>query len=223
MKNQNGFSSMATISVLTALLLLSLVFGFWAFSGRQDFKNNSDKKAAAAATSAKTQQATIDKASYDAIAKQPYKSFLGSAIYGTVAFSYPKTWSAYVDQTSQTEPINAYFNPGEVPGIATGVVYSLRVELTDSDYTQIVDQFSSQVSSGQVKSSAYIPPKMVGVKNVQPGTLFAGGLWQNGDSVQQGSMLVIKVRDKTLQIYTQSADFASDFSPVVLSSLTFVP
>ncbi len=223
MKNQKGFSSTLSIVVLAGLLVLSLTFGYWAFSGRQDFKNNSDKKAATAAATAKTQQTAADKVTYDALIKQPYKTFTGSATYGTISFSYPKTWSAYNDQTSQTEPINAYFYPGEVPGVSSGTAYPLRVELTSTDYAEAIQQYSQQITGSTLKSAAYIPPKMAGVANIQPGTRFDGPLWQNGQTSQTGSMVVIKVRDKTLQIYSQSPDFANDFNNIVLPSLTFVP
>lgn len=224
MKNQNGYSSTLSIVVLASLFVLSLVFGFWAFSGRQDFKSNSDKKAAAAAASAKSEQSATDKAKYDALLKQPYKSFTGSATYGTISFSYPKTWSAYDDQTNLSEPINAYFYPGEVPGVSGPTAFSLRVELTSTDYAQAISQYLSQVETGQVKSAAYTPPKMAGVKNVQPGIRFDGTIWQNGDgSNKQGSLVIVKVRDKTLQIYSQSPDFADDFNSIVLPSLTYVP
>lgn len=224
MKNQNGFSSTLVMVTLSVLVVASLAFSFWAFSGRQDYKNNLDKKVAAAVAVAQNQQSASDKIKYDDLAKQPYKSYSGNATYGTVAFSYPKTWSAYVDQTNQSEPINAYFFPGEVPGVQSGVAYPLRVELTSTDYAQAIGQYATSVSDGSVKASAYIPPKMAGVKNVQPGTRFDGGLWQQTDgTTQKGSLVVLKVRDKTLLIYCQSADSLADFTNIVLPSLTFVP
>jgi len=224
MKNQKGFSSTVTIAMLASLFVLSLVFGFWAFSGRADYKNNADKKAAVAASSAKAQQKSLDTTQNDAKNNQPYKTFSGSATYGSVAFSYPKTWSAYVDQTSQSEPINAYFFPGEVPGVQSGAAYPLRVELTDTDYVQTISQYTNQVSDGKLKSVAYIPPKMAGVSNVQPGTKFDGSIWQQNDgSFLDGSLVVIKVRDKTLLIYCQSADGLADFNGIVLKNLTYVP
>lgn len=223
MQNQKGFGSAATVILLAVLFLVSLGFGFWAFSGRQDYKNNTDKKIAAAVTIAKAQQSAADKVNYDTLIKQPYKAFSGSATFGTISFSYPKTWSAYVDQTDSNEPINAYFYPGEVPGVQSSTAYPLRLELVSTDYAQVVEQYTSMVTQGDAKSSAYIPPKMAGVKNVQPGVRLDGALWQDNNVKQRGTMVIIKVRDKTLQIYSQSPDFASDFNNIILPSLTFVP
>lgn len=208
--------------LLCILLIAALGFGVWAFIGRQDYKTNSDQKAAAAVTSSKKQQAAELQAQFAEQSKSPNKSFQGSATYGSVSFSYPKTWSAYVDTSNSSEPINAYFHPNQVPGINSNTAYALRVELVASDYAQIIQQFSNTVSQGTLSAKAYLPSRMSGVANVQPGTLFIGQINPN-DTTQQGKLLVIRVRDKTLQISTQSNDYSSDFNNIILTSLTFAP
>lgn len=40
--------SIAVIALLSLVLLIALGFGYWAYSSRQDYKNNSDQKASAA-------------------------------------------------------------------------------------------------------------------------------------------------------------------------------
>jgi len=62
---------------------------------------------------------------------------------------------------------------------------------------------------------------MKGTTNVVAGTYLNGQINQH-DQDQRGAMVVIKVRDKTLQIYTESNDYLNDFNQV-LSSLTFAP
>jgi type II secretory pathway pseudopilin PulG len=220
--NQNG-SVLVTVG-LSILIVLALVFGLWAFSGRQDYKNKSDAKVAVAVAAAKQEQVSTDKNQYDELLKQPYKSFQGPSIYGTISFQYPKTWSAYVDQTASDEPINGYFHPGEVPGVNGSTAYRLRVELQNSDYSQVVEQYSSDITQGTLKASAYVPPKLKGTPNVQPGLRLDGAIDRNRDGTPlQGSMVILKVRDKTLQIYTQTTDGLSDFNNIVLPSLTFIP
>lgn len=208
--------------VLVLLLVGSLVFGGWAFKNMQDYKNNSDKKSAVAVAAANKIQAAKDQANFDQQSKSPNKTFTGSPTYGSITFSYPKTWSAYVDTTNQTEPINAYFFPGEVPGIQSKTAFALRIELLSTDYAQLVQQLSSQITSGKVTAQAYTPPKLNGVANIQPGTLFSGQVNQQ-DSTQNGTLLAIKVRDKTLEISTQSNDYLSDFNSTILPSLSFAP
>jgi hypothetical protein len=215
-------TSRLPLIIVSLLLILALVFGFWAYGQMQDYKNNSDAKSAAAVAAAEKTQAAKLQAQFDEQSKSPYKTFTGSATYGTVSFNYPKTWSAYVASDSN-EPINAYFNPDQVPGVDSNTPLPLRVELLNTDYAQAVQQFSTQVSDGSVKATAYVPPKMKGVNNVTPGTRFDGQVIQTDNGYSNGSIVIIKVRDKTLQISTQTDDGQADFNNIILASLTFVP
>ncbi len=212
--------SMVAIFLLSLGLFGALVFGFWANGGRSDYKNNSDKKVDQAVAIALANQRIDLQKQFDETSKQPLKSFTGPTTYGTVSFSYPKTWSGYIDQNSGNEPINGYFYPDVVPGIqGNNTVYALRVELLTNEYDQAVKQFDSLVKTGALTAQAYLPPKLSGIKNAQPGTLFTGSISKN----TTGILLIIKVRDKTLQISTQSKDFTKDFTDTILPSINFVP
>src|SRR5438105_1988355 len=111
MEKRHQSGSIVIEILLVLALAASAAFGYWAFSGRQDYKDNSDKKADAAVAAAKTAQAAQLQQQFDEKYKSPYKVFHGSSTYGTISFNYPKTWSAYVDETNSSEPINAYFYP----------------------------------------------------------------------------------------------------------------
>ncbi len=219
MEKRGPAGSIISEVVLIIALVASLAFGAWAFKGRQDYKNNSDKKTAAAVAAAKTAQATQLTAQFDEQSKSPVKTYSGSPTYGTLTFSYPKTWSTYVDETNSNEPVNGYFHPNQVPGLQSTTPIALRVELVNTPYAQLVQQFNNSVTTGKLRAAAYVPPKMQGVANVQPGTRLDGQISQN----QQGALVIIKLRDKSLEIYTQSTDFLADFNSTVLPSLSFVP
>ena len=210
---------LAAIIVLAILLVVSLVFGYSSYTKGQDYKNNSDEKSTVAVEAAKKAQAAELQASYDEQSKSPYKTYEGSAVAGSVTFSYPKTWSAYVDETSTVQLINGYFYPGQVPGVQSTTAFALRVEMVSTDYSQIVAQYAAQTKKGTLTAAAYVPPKMVGVANVQTGTHFDGTL----DRSKNGSLDVIKVRDKTLKISTESKDYLPDFNGTILASLKFSP
>ena len=211
-RSQDGsVASFAIIIVLALALVAAAVFGGWAFMSRQDFKNNSDKKAAIAVEAAKKVQAAELQKAFAEQEKRPTKTYKGPTTYGTVTFNYPKTWSGYVDESVSGEPINGYFYPVVVPGLQSKTAYALRIELVDSDYSSVLAQHDSQIKDGSLRVSAIIPPKMNGVANVQPGTRLDGAL----DQDITGSMVIIKVRDKTLEVYTQSNDFLNDFNDTV--------
>jgi hypothetical protein len=222
-QNQAGSTSVVLAIVFGVLFIAAASFGGWAFMGRQDYKNNSDKKSAAAVTAAKKVQASELQKKFDEDYKNPNKTYQGPISFGTVSFNYPKTWSAYVDENNASTPINGYFYPDKIPSIQSGAAYALRVELINTSYTQTLQQYSSFVKQGKLKASAYVPPKMVGVTNVQPGTRLDGIVSRSQAGEQTGSLVIVQVRDKTLKIYTQSPNFLPDYNNIVLTSLTYVP
>jgi hypothetical protein len=219
--SRSGRSVALTIG-LALLLIASLAFGFWAFSQMRHYKNDIDQIAAVAVAKAKKDQAAQLQAQFAEQSKSPFKTFQGSPTYGSLTFSYPKTWSGYVDTSSTTEPINGYFSTDTVPGTQSHTAYALRLELVNTDYAQVMQQFNSYITQGTVTARAYVPAKLQGTANVVPGTLLSGQI-NNQDQTQRGQMLVIKVRDKTLEISTQANNYAADFNNTILSTLTFVP
>lgn len=221
--NQDGSTIVVVNVVVTLLLIACAAFAAWAFQGRQDYKNNVDQKVTKAVSAAEAAQETKLKQQFAEESKNPNKTYSGSPTYGSVNFKYPKTWSAYVDETNNNMPINGYFHPDKVPGVLGQTAFALRVELVNTSYAAVIRQFDSQIKTGRVRAVAYVPPKMNGKANVLPGTRLNGAINQSQRIPQQGSMVVVQVRDKTLKISTQSTDYLSDFNNIVLASLSFVP
>lgn len=214
----------ATI-ILGVLLAAAIIFGIWAYMGRQDYKNNVDKKVATAVAAAeKTRAAQLQsqaQLAFDAVNTYEYQ---GPTTYGSVTFRYPKTWSGYVDGSDSSEPVNGYFQPDIVPGTQSAVAFALRVELSDKDYQSVVDQFQGDVQDGSVRASAYLPPKLKKVSGAIAGLRLDGVINQDSSGNKQtGSMVILKVRDKTLQIYTESPKYLDDFNKIILASLTYKP
>lgn len=222
-RDQSGATS-AVVSILLGVLLIAVsAFAVWAFRSRQDYKDNTDQKINAAVSAAKETQAAQLKKEFAEQSKSPNKTYQGPSAYGSVTFKYPKTWSAYVDETNSSEPINGYFYPDKVPGTQSPTAFALRIELISSPYAQVMQQFDAQIKQGTVKAAAYVPPKIKHTPNIQPGTKLNGVINRNQAGDQQGSMVVIQVRDKTLEISTQSPNFLADFNNTILATLSFIP
>jgi hypothetical protein len=62
---------------------------------------------------------------------------------------------------------------------------------------------------------------MQGAANVTTGVYLTGQI-NTQEQNQNGAMVIIKVRDKTLQISTQSNEYINDFNNI-LNTLTFSP
>lgn len=218
LRDERGQLNILLIPVILLVLLLIGAAGFavWAFNGRQLYKNNVDAKiSAAVAANTQSVQAT-DAKQFAQAAKLPLKTYVGPEAYGSVHISYPKTWSAYVDTTATDPGLNGYFYPDAVPSISSQTsTFALRVEVAQTSYNQVVSQFSGQLQQGTVTVTPYklpLVPSVVGVR--VDGQITA---------TKQGSMVVLPLRDKTLEIWTESNSFLPDFNNNILPNLSFSP
>jgi len=211
-------------ALLVSVILLAILFvgatscAVWAFGSRQDYKNNSDTKVAAAVAANKQAVQAADAKQYAEAAKSPTKTYVGPDAYGSVHISYPKTWSAYIDTSSTSTPLEAYFHPDFVPSLQSGQTYNLRVEVNASSYSQELSHYASQISRGTVTAAPYSLPK---VPNVV-GTKLTGQVL-SGNQTGSGTMVLLPLRDKTLEIWTESNDYLADFNTYVLPNVTFSP
>lgn len=219
---QAGFAIsglMVALVCVSFVLLCVIFFASWAYSSRQDYKNNSEEKAAAAAAAAKEQTQKEDAAQYAEESKNPLKTHVGPDQYGSVTVQYPKTWSAYVVEQNKGgsgAPMNDYFHPDKVMNTQEDTnAYALRVQITSSSYANTMQQFQGLAKNGKVKITPYKLPKVPSVI----GSRVDGQITAD----KQGSMIVLPVRNVTLQISTESNAFMGDFDNIILPNLTFAP
>lgn len=216
--DQRGIVDVWLVAFIIVLLLFFGVagFGFWAFSGRQDYKNNVDAKIADAVAAA--QKETSDKKDKEFVEKEkePYRDYVGPSAYGSIDIKYPKTWSAYVDESGKGNmPIDGYLNPSTVPGLLSNATYAIRVQVMNAQYADSVRLFDSLVKNGKVKASAYAAPKVKTAVGIRlDGEILTG---------KQGSMVILPMRDKTLKVWAESTQFTKDLDTIVLPNLVFVP
>lgn len=201
------------ITIVLAFLTVGFGgFGVWAFVNYQDQKNNVDIKIADAVTAAKQAQTDADQAIFTEQEKQPTRQIIGPADLGKVTVSYPKTWSAYVDKdgTGTNASYEAYFYPSAVPPLSSDTPYALRISITSGKYETVLGTFNERLKTGKLTAS---PVTLAGVD----GTRLDGAF---SDKVH-GSMVLLKIRDKTLQVYTEADTFKADFDTYILKTLEF--
>lgn len=222
--NQDGAISGLGISLVLSIILLiaAIGFGAWAFTSRQDYKNNSDAKAKVAANAAVKANSIVKDKQFAEEAKKPLKDYHGPASFGGLTLSYPKTWSAYVDVADNDSGgggnalVDGYFNPDVVPGINDkSSIFALRVQVQNTPYTQTLKQYEGQQKSGKLTASAYALPKLpdiVGVKLV--------GELSDESNV---TLIVLPLRSQTIKIWTEGDQYLNDFNNNILPNFTFVP
>jgi hypothetical protein len=204
------------VILLTLLLIGAGTLAVWAFNERQVYKDHSDKKVAIAVEANTTTVQAKDASDFAEQAKQPLKTYVGPEAYGSVHISYPKTWSAYVDTTGTATGLNGYFAPDVVPSIsAPSSTFALRVQVLQTAYSHIVNQFSGLVKQGKITVAPYSLPKVPSIVGVRVDGQIA--------TDKQGSMVVLPLRDKTLEISTEANAFLPDFNANILPNASFSP
>lgn len=213
--NQAG-SLVIPLFIVIVLLLGSIGFGAWAYLERQDYKDNSDQKAAAAVKKAVAAEDVKKDAEFLEKEKSPFKVYTGPATYGSLTFQYPKTWSAYISEIGKSSTIvNGYFSPNFVPDVQSATSFALRIQVVSSDYATVLRGFDSYVKTGKVTVAAYRAPKVSGTL----GSRVTGEI----ETKKTGSMVILPLRDKTIKVWTEGTDFVKDFDNIILPDLTFVP
>src|SRR5882757_3674241 len=199
-KSQDGSINILLLPlVLMALFFIgALAFGYWAYGGRQDYKNNVDKKIVTANEKAVAAEDIKKDAQFAQAEKSPFKTYKGPEAYGAIQLSFPRTWSSYVDEgTVNSQGVNGYFYPNVVPSItAQTSSFALRVQVLNQSYSSVVQSFNSFVTSKKGTIKPYSLPKLPSIVGIRlDGTI---------ETNRQGSMIILPLRDKTLKIWTEA-------------------
>lgn len=217
--NGGGRRFLTPLIIVSVLLLAAAGFGIWAYMGYQDYKTNSDQKAAAAAEQAKAETQVVEAAKYAEEAKKPLKTFVGPSDYGSVTVQYPKTWSGYVVQetsSSGDQPLDGYFHPDVVPNVAEDTnVFALRVSIVSQPYSEVLESYSNSVGDGGVTVAPYKLPLVGSVV----GSRVDGEIEQG----KRGSLVLFPLRNVTLKVWTESDQYLDDFNNIILPNLSFSP
>jgi hypothetical protein len=216
---ERGAINMLLIPFVMLLLFFfgALGFGFWAYAGRDHYKNESDQEVAKAVTAAIADTQKTDAAKYAEEAKKPYDTWIGQAAFGNVTVNYPKSWSSYVIENEKGgNPINGYFQPNTVPNVTDiDKTFALRVELVQTSYDQVLNQFKASLLQNKVTIAPYTLAKVPSVV----GSRVEGQITPR----KQGTMVILPLRNMTLKIWTESNDFKGDLDTHILPNLSFVP
>ncbi|MEI9913559.1 MAG: hypothetical protein WDN66_00895 [Candidatus Saccharibacteria bacterium] len=218
--NQDGGINGAVIALVFVILLLigASSFAFWAYSGRQNYKNNADQLISKAVGSAKQKQQSTDDASFAVAEQNPLTQYIGPQAYGTISLYYPKNWSSYVNTNSGGGyPVDGYFYPGTLPSVSDSgqVNFALRLQVENNAYATVLQTFQSAQQNGKVTIKAYSLPKLPSVVGVE----VTGQLENN----LTGTLIVLPLRSTALEVWTEGTGYLTEFNNDILANLSFSP
>lgn len=204
---------------LVLFFIAAAGFGLWAFSERESYRTDVETKIAAAEKVAREEQSIVKDKEHAEADKLPLKSYVGPEPFGSVTVFYPKTWSGYVvDTGTSNQPLDGYFQPGVVPNVGNiGSTFALRVQVVNQQYSKLITTMNSAVNNKTVTATPYAFPRVPSVVGVRfEGTIVPA-------KKITGTMIMVPLRDKTLQVWTESPTYGSDFNTHILPNVTFSP
>lgn len=219
--DESGAINPLLLPFMAAILLLiaALAFGAWAYGGRQDYKNNVDAKIATAVATAQKAEDAVKEKQFAEREKNPLKIYRGPSEFGSITIQYPKTWSGYAAADGTASPyIDDYFAPDVVPSAtADSSSFALRVQVVDDSYSSLLEGYANGNGDGSpaVTIQPYSAPKVPKVV----GSRLEGSIFNN----KTGSLVLLPLRDKTLEIWTEGNQYQADFNNIILPNLTFSP
>lgn len=215
MAPQRSITPIIVSVVLVLLLLGSLVFGVWAFSERQSYKNDVDAKIEAAVAIAVQEAETAKEAEFVEREKSPLKNYTGPSTYGSISFDYPKTWSVYEQTAASGTVLQTLAHPNVIPGVQSEQPYALKIEVVSESYDSLVSQLQSDIGQGKLRSTAFRPEQVKEVLGIR-----VDGVFSNQRS---GTAFYLPLRDRTIIITSEVPQNLADIENIILPSLTFVP
>lgn len=212
--NPRPLNSLLIPLVIVVVLLFGAAGAAIYFNGKyKEASTNLDAQIAVAVEQSNAELTDELEADFAEREKSPNEAYKAPAELGSVAVTYPKTWSSHViEKTGSGTVLNGYFHPGTVPDTRGEEKFALRVTLESKAYAKEVKSYDDGVDDGELKAKAVT---INGVKGVR-----YDGMIDNDIS---GAIVLLPLRDRTLKIWTENVDFIKDYNDIILAQLSFTP
>ena len=159
---------------------------------------------------ARAEQEELDSVYYKKRAADAYDTFTAPDNYGQVSFRYLKTWSVYVaNDANKGGNFEAYLNPGKVEAVGVATINALRVMIWDQPWDTVIKKYDNLVTTGKLD-----------MLKIQVGGGDANRYDGEFSKDIKGTMVLIKIRDKTVELRTDSVEFRPEFE-VMLDTITY--
>lgn len=210
-KKSSGGLKTVLIVLLAVLLIGALALLAYLYPEYLSTKKDVSTQIATAVAKAEKETSDKKEAEFAEREKEPYSRFSGPADYGELSFEFPKTWSVYVEEdASSGGDFRAYLNPSQVNPKPKEGISALRVIIKNSPYDTVLTEYNKYVENGVMTSST--------IKiNGETASYFK----TTDKNDWQGAVVLIRIRDKTAFLQTDSELFLEDFDNIILETTTY--
>lgn len=199
---------MISAVVLIVLFLAAGAAAIWLFLQYNEQKTNVQGKVDLAVAEARKDQSEKEEAKYAEREKEPRREFAAPDDLGRLSFTYPKTWSSYVDKDPTTGGGNeyrAYLHPLVVPSVnVRDQKMAIRVSILQQNYDRYLKNYDKLIEDGKLRSTTV---SINGENAVR--------LDGNFSDTTRGAAVIFKIRDKTAIVQTDADLFLNDFNTLV--------
>ncbi len=211
--NSQGNSSLikTIIIILLSLLLVGALLLAYYFSNEYKLASTDVQSQIDTAVIAREKEIS-DKLEADFAEREKleYRDISGPEDYGSLSFKYPKTWSVYVlKDASKGGDYEAYLHPRIIPPLTNETVIALHVRITSETFESAVNRYQGLIRDNK------ITPSIITI-NGQDANRYDGTLLNN----LEGSVVIFKIRDKTVTIETDATIYRDDFDKII-ETITF--
>jgi len=212
--DQRGNMDPLLIPLVIAIVMLIGVagFGLWAYTSYVDASVVEQAEIDEAVQAANKQLTEDLEVAFAEREKAPNRVYTSPQSSGSVAITYPKTWSVYSEENEERGTVDSYMHPRYVKNKNSQDPFALKMTITRNSYSNEVRRYNDRAREGLVTVKA---TQVAGVDGIR----VDGQVKRDFD----GALVMFPLRDKTLTIWTENNAFLDDFNNIVVKNLTFVP
>jgi hypothetical protein len=201
-----GTKKNVIIGVLVFLVVVLGSLSGWALHKYQQERTGVQQRIDEEVQKARQEQRRADEARFEQERKTPYKVYTAPSVYGSIAVSYPKSWSVYVeDDTSGNTNIDLFIHPDIIRRQGgRDRPLAFRMQLENGLFADVTDEYRNDVENGDLKANDVT---ISGIKGVR----YEGNIQDE----HQGSLVALPYRDRTILMWMESRDFSKEFNTIL--------
>ena len=206
-----GLVKTIVIVILTLALITFIGLFIWMMMQYDDARTDVDGQIERAVLDDRDEQSQKMEAEFMEREKYPYKTFTGPVDYGALSFQYPKTWSVYIEAAAtKGGDFKAYLNPNQVDAVGKDTINALRVVIQDRSFDDVTAGYQGAVNNKQ--DPLVLTSITTGKNNNIVANRYDGPI---PGTQLRGSIVIFKIRDKTVILQTDSELFRGDFDKLL--------
>lgn len=211
---KNGF--IIAFVLLTLAVVLFAGLSIWSYNKFTSQRDSTESQINAAVEQAESSLEEKLQDEFTEEQKDPFRSYKAPADLNAIEIGYPKSWSGFVEEVqSGSQELSFIAHPSEVFADSKDTLYAFQLRLVDSPYEEVLNSYDKTVERGELVAKPYTLPSVQGSVGIQLTGAIETGV--------EGTVILIKVRDKTIVATSETPVFIPDFEEIMNEHVVYSP